>query len=105
MVPCRRIVVWIACYAPFLAAVDSPADEPLSFRVKLDVVQQELNPDFCWFHPRVAAIPAAGQGGKPAIVLTLQKHLRGSDHYSGMYYMRSDNGGKTGTQPVRPPQP
>ena len=40
---------------------------PLAFDVKLDVVRQELHPVFCWFHPRVAAIPGAGRELRPAI--------------------------------------
>jgi hypothetical protein len=61
----------------------------LAFDVKLDVVRQELRPDFCWFHPRVAAIPGAGREGRPAVVMTLQKHLGISDHtvsHDGLHY-------------------
>lgn len=78
-----------------LAAVLSEVrDFPPEFTVQLDVVKQELDPKFCWFHPRVAAVPAMGKDGKPLIVLTIQKHLAADDHYSGLHYMTSgDLGG------------
>ena len=78
--------------------------EELGFEVKLDVVHRGLSPDFCWFHPRCAAVPGAGRNGKPAAILTLQKHLRVSDHYSGLYVMRSDDLGETWTGPEERPE-
>ena len=36
--------------------------------------------------------------------MTLQKHLRASDHYSGLYFMRSDDLGATWTKPELPPE-
>lgn len=75
---------------------------PLSFDVKLDVIHQELSPNYCWFHPRVVALPGHGKNGAPAIITTLQKHLGVSDHYSGVSFMRSDDLGKTWTPPILP---
>lgn len=77
---------------------------PLGFTVQLDVARQELHPDWCWFHPRAAAIPDHGQDGGPAVVMTIQKHLEASDHYSGLYFMRTDDRGQTWTDPVMPPE-
>ena len=65
------------------ASAQDRGRELLAFDVKLDVVKQELSPEFCWFHPRVAAVPGAGREGQPAVIMTLQKHLVASDHYSG----------------------
>lgn len=87
-----------------LAADASAAPSPLGFTVKLDVARQELHPDWCWFHPRAAAMPGHGRAGGPAVVMTLQKHLKTSDHYSGLYFMRSDDRGQTWTDPVLPPE-
>lgn len=78
--------------------------EHLPFNVKLDVVRQELSPSFCWFHPRVAAIPGAGHNGLPAVVMTLQKHLHISDYYSGLWTMRTDDLGTTWTGPTEIPE-
>ncbi len=78
----------------------APSPEPRIAAIRLDVVKQETSPEFCWFHPRVAAIPGAGRNGRPSVILTLQKHLRASDHYSGLYTMRSDDLGATWTGPT-----
>ncbi|MDP7304273.1 MAG: hypothetical protein QGG09_14305, partial [Pirellulaceae bacterium] len=80
------------------------AEPPVEFQVQLDVALQELSPDYCWFHPRVAAVPGLGEKDDPLVVLTLQKHLGASDHYSGLYYMTSRNLGRTWTKPVLPKQ-
>lgn len=78
--------------------------EVLPFRVQADTVFSELNPISCWFHPRIAAIPAHGLDGKPAVVMTIQKHLGVSDHYSGMYFLRTNNLGQTWTGPTEIPE-
>lgn len=88
----------------FLTPNCLPAAEILPFSVKLDVALKELHEDFCWFHPRTTAIPGHGQNGNPAVLLTLQKHLKVSDHYSGLYWMWSDDLGKTWTKPEGPPE-
>jgi lysophospholipase L1-like esterase len=75
----------------------------LPYEVQLDVIHQELSPDFCWFHPRVAAIPHADSKSQ-TVICTLQKHLGVSDHYSGLYFMRSDDGGTSWSKPVLPPE-
>jgi hypothetical protein len=79
------------------------AGEP-PFTVKLDVVHRELNDEYCWFHPRVAAIPAAGKDGQPAVIMTIQKHLAADDHYSGMYVMRTDDLGRSWHGPTEIPE-
>lgn len=76
----------------------------LPFRVQANTVFSELNAASCWFHPRVAAIPAHGDDAQPAVVMTIQKHLGVSDHYSGMYYLRTNDLGKTWTGPTEIPE-
>lgn len=76
----------------------------LQFRVQTDTAYQELNKNFCWFHPRAAAIPGFGKNGKPAVIMTIQKHLKVSDYYSGLYYMRTDDLGKTWSGPDEIPE-
>jgi len=77
---------------------------PLDFTVKLEVAEQALTPEFCWFHPRAAAIPGLGLSGKPSVVMTIQKHLKVSDYYSGMWTMRSDDLGATWNGPTEIPE-
>ena len=81
-----------------------PKLKHLQFRVQADVAHQELNKNFSWFHPRAAAIPKFGNNGNPAVIMTIQKHLNVSDYYSGMYYMRTDDLGKTWTSPIEIPE-
>jgi hypothetical protein len=73
------------------------------FQVSAEPALQSLNPDFCWFHPRVAPMPGYGKEGQPAVMMTIQKHLVADDHYSGMYTMRSDDLGKTWIGPTEIP--
>src|SRR5690606_5268454 len=54
--------------------------------------------------PRAAAIPGFGEAGKPAVIMTIQKHLVVSDFYSGMYYMRSLDLGKSWEGPMEIPE-
>ncbi len=77
---------------------------PVNFDIQLDTVLEHDDGDFLWFHPRVAAIPGAGQDGAPLVVMTLQKHLRISDYYSGISVMRTADLGKTWEGPVQPPE-
>ena len=95
-----------AMAAPALAEDGAAASAPavLAFATQADVAYQELNPGFCWFHPRAASLPGFGQGGQPAVIMTIQKHLVASDHYSGMYFLRTDDLGKTWTQPIEIPE-
>ncbi|MDI9606074.1 MAG: sialidase family protein [Bacteroidota bacterium] len=75
------------------------------FSVKTDVAHQELNEEYCWFHPRATAVPGMGKDGKPAVIMTIQKELQGkSDFYSGLYYMRTDDLGETWTGPIEIPE-
>lgn len=94
----------LACAMLTLAGKPVIADEPLRFTVKLDTVIEHDDGKFLWFHPRVAVIPKAGRDGKLAALMTLQKHLHTSDHYSGLYFMRSDDLGATWTKPDLPPE-
>jgi len=96
--------VLVGCLVGFVgpaAGETQPAGvSVLDYRVERSVLVQEANSEFCWFHPRVAAMPGWGRNGMPAAVLTLQKHLVADDHYSGLYFMRSDDYGRTWRGPV-----
>lgn len=72
-------------------------------QLKLETVLKHDGGDFLWFHPRAVAIPGAGKQGRSAALITLQKHLLSSDHYSGLSVMRSDDLGRNWSDPE--PQP
>lgn len=86
-----------------LVSGNLPAAEsaPLEYTVKLETVMKHDDGQFLWFHPRVAAIPCPGQP-QPAVVMTLQKHLKISDYYSGLYVMRRAQPESPWTGPVLP---
>ncbi len=91
---------------PLLAAIPSilTAQEIVPFEMERQVLLKRENPQSkeLWFHPRVAAIPGAGENGNPAVIMTLQKLLGKSDFFSGLSVMRSDDLGKTWTRPSAP---
>lgn len=98
----------LLCLALFAVQPSAPADEGrppvLDFDIKLETVLTHDDGEFLWFHPRVAAIPGAGANGAPAVVMTLQKHLRVSDFYSGLHVMRTDDLGASWTGPEAIPE-
>ncbi len=110
----RRLASWIPAVAMAWAAVGIAQQPPktdaavhprtLPFEVRAEAILKELNPEFCWFHPRAAAIPGFGRQGQPAVILTLQKHLVADDHYSGLYMMRTDDLGKSWSGPSEIPE-
>lgn len=75
----------------------------LDYEIRLQTVLEHDDGQFLWFHPRVAPVPSA-TGGVPAVVMTLQKHLRVSDHYSGLSVMRTDDLGATWSGPEARPE-
>lgn len=97
-------VTCISCLLGLLTSTLTSGAEPVGFRVEATAALQELNPKFCWFHPRAAAIPKLGKDGQPAVILTIQKHLIADDHYSGLWMMRTDDLGKTWDGPVEIPE-
>ncbi len=86
-----------------LAALSAAEPAPVDFTVKLETVMKHDDGQFLWFHPRAAAIPFPGQTG-PAIVMTIQKHLKISDYYSGLHVMRRAQPEAPWTGPVLPPE-
>lgn len=94
----------VLCFLILIGSGSRGVSQKLTFRVQSDFALRELNKNFCWFHPRVAAIPGYGQNGMPSVIMTIQKHLVVSDYYSGMYYMQTDDLGKTWKGPVEIPE-
>ncbi len=76
--------------------------EPVGYRVERETILTHDDGEFLWFHPRAAAIPH--ENGSPSVVMTLQKHLYTSDHYSGMSVMRTDDLGATWSGPTAIPE-
>ncbi|MBI5394630.1 MAG: lysophospholipase, partial [Verrucomicrobia bacterium] len=88
---------------PPLAALHAAEPAPVEFTVKLETVMKHDDGKFLWFHPRAAAIPGRGGNG-PAVVMTIQKHLKISDYYSGLHVMMRQSPTAAWTGPVLPPE-
>ena len=80
------------------AGAGSPV-RPLHYDVKLETVLEHDDGTFLWFHPRVCAIPSDDSISSPTVLMTLQKHLRASDHYSGLYFMLTRDLGRRWSEP------
>lgn len=78
--------------------------ELLDFQIRIETILKHDDGKFLWFHPRAATVPGRKAAELPSVILTLQKHLRTSDHYSGLSVMRTDDLGKTWTKPDPRPE-
>lgn len=76
----------IAALLLALLASTPAAPAPLDFTVKLETVLKHDDGKFLWFHPRAATTPGTDPS-VPAAVMTIQKHLKVSDYYSGLHVM------------------
>lgn len=74
------------------------------YEATAEPIFSELTPAYCWFHPRAAAIPGFGRDKHPAVIVTIQKHLAADDHYSGLYFLRTDDLGKSWSGPTEIPE-
>lgn len=85
------------------SAGKSESFKALSFQVKLETVLEHDDGKSLWFQPRVAVVPRLGKNDQPSVFLTLQKLLGRSDYFSGLSVMRTNDLGKTWSEPdLRP---
>ncbi len=94
LVPMRRLALHFLAFATswVLHAV-----EPLGFTIELETALEHDDGQFLWFHPR--ATPAPG-----GIVMTIQKHLKISDYYSGLHVMTRSGLSGPWSGPDLPPE-
>jgi len=85
------------------ASEEANGPPAVPFGIRIEIAHEGYDETYCWFQPRAAAIPRATGDGPPVVVMTLQKHLENSDFYSGLYTMRSDDLGKTWSEPKEQP--
>jgi hypothetical protein len=91
----RRLLAMSVLLPAMIAVV--PAAEPVGYTVKLETVLTHDDGKWFWYHPRAAAVP----GG---VVMTIQKHLGTSDHYSGLHFLRRAGTGGAWSGPCLPAQ-
>lgn len=87
---------------PALRAGLGPSPTPVRFTTELRTILEHDDGQFLWYHPRATAIPSATDPARPEVLITLQKHLKTSDHYSGLNVLSSIDLGRTwsGPRPV-----
>jgi lysophospholipase L1-like esterase len=90
---------------PVVASAVSDPRQParVQFDVQLQTVLEHDDGKFLWFHPRVTALPRPGHE-QPSVLMSLQKHLITSDHYSGLSILRTDDLGRTWSDPDPRPE-
>jgi lysophospholipase L1-like esterase len=84
---------------PALRDALGPAPPPVRFTTELRTILEHDDGRYLWYHPRATAIPTAVGDAGPEVLITLQKHLRTSDHYSGLSVLGSADLGRTWTGP------
>jgi len=75
------------------------------YRITRDVPTKRFDGQTCWAHPRCGIVPGAGLNGQPRVVMTLNTvDLVGSDVFRAVYGMRTDDLGRTWTEPREFPE-
>lgn len=97
----RNLLLWpVVILIPglFLSLSAVPAaDEKLTYTIHLDKILQHDDGQFLWYHPRAVVWP--DKDGQRRSLITLQKHLKISDYYSGLHVMHSADAGNTWSKP------
>lgn len=87
----------LAASLAFAVGAAEQAVTPVAYQLRLDVVSDGYDGEFCWFHPRAGAIP----GNPPTVVLTLQKWLlKQSDVFLPVQSLFTTDLGKRWSKPV-----
>ncbi|MCF6285112.1 MAG: glycoside hydrolase [Candidatus Hydrogenedentes bacterium] len=101
----------IAAAAMALATGPDPAPGPhdvlntdgLQYRIQPSVVIEDFDGKGCWFHARGGIIPSDDPNAAPTVLITMQKwYVNVSDYFSGLSFIKSDDMGKTWSDPVTP---
>jgi len=84
----------------FTCADERTPLEQSPYSLSRDVPTRLFDGERCWCHPRAGIVPRAGEGESPRVVMTMNTlQLTGSDVFKGMFGMRTDDLGKTWTEP------
>lgn len=94
-----RLIPFIVFLGLSVSAQESSIPR-VDYSIDVQTVLTHDDGEFLWFHPRAAAIPNQGVDANPAVIMTIQKHLGKSDHYSGLSVLRTDDLGVTWTGPT-----
>jgi len=86
---------------PSLSAASRGADrDELPYRLSRDRPTRLYDGKRCWCHPRAGIVAGGGRNGLPRVVMTMNTlDVAGSDVFKGVFGMRTDDLGKTWTEP------
>ena len=95
--------VSLVCLPRLAAAAEDAAKDKgaeLRYRLSRDTPTRHYDGRTCWCHPRAGIVPGAGTNGLPRVVMTMNTlDVAGSDVFKAVYSMRTDDLGKTWTEP------
>lgn len=75
-------------------------EEKGDYRLSLNVATKLFDGTKCWSHPRAGIVPEAGENGLPRVVMTINSlDLSGSDVFKGMFGLKTNDLGKSWTNP------
>lgn len=88
---------------PALRDAFRPPPVPVPVTTRLETALTHDDGRFLWYHPRAVALPKPDRA-TPDALITLQKHLKTSDHYSGLNIMTSADLGQSWSGPNAVPE-
>ena len=94
----------LVCLPPLSAAIGAETDRDLSFDVSRDTPTRLYDGKRCWCHPRAGIVPGEGRNDLSRVVMTMNTlDVSGSDVFKGVFGMRTDDFGRTWTEPQEVP--
>jgi len=92
--------VSLLCLSSFSTMSRAADDRDLPYRLSRDRPTRLYDGRRCWCHPRAGIVPGAGQSELLRVVMTMNTlHVAGSDVFKSVFGMRTDDLGKTWTEP------
>ena len=101
------LIAGLGCAIPALCARAAPGSDPFvpqEYRVVVDSILDNGGRDFAWSQTRAVSLPSGQAGSAPTVLLTTQKHLSVSDHYSGLFTLSTSDLGRTWSQAEERPE-
>jgi hypothetical protein len=99
----------LICASVFIFGISSifwtqAKTDQLSYEIKLGTALKDSNTDYRWLQSRVVAIPPADCNGKTRVIMSIQKELRLSDFYSGLFILHTDDMAASWSKPDERPE-
>ncbi len=94
--------LWLQRWTLPAAFGQQAGGQPQPFTLQRLIPARHYDGRWCWVHPRAGIVPAAGKGGAPRVVMTMNTlDVKHSDVFRAMYDLRSDDLGRSWLGPRR----